>query len=285
MTKPKFLTPNFIENAVRFVIYFLVVALTPLAAAPLAPLFDWVAYSSMRAVFVEAFTIIFWGIEALLFHFIEKWAKSRKRKAAPLPPLSVVEEDGQLVVSLAEPIEGVNGEGKPVEEDAKGEKKKKKKQKREPSPPLPLKNLAILTAICVVCIFTVSAIIGFQVKPLYEIRGRFTDSLAVIVRNAFKCMWIVGMVKASQNMAREILKSVGREGDKPYSSWLIAWAILMLFGFFDIFTSVLSYPLRWRGALTGITYVFFYFAFLVVYHFTKEHKKKTYFLTLLIYLF
>ena len=60
MQKPKFVTPRFIENGVRYAVFFLAVTLTPFLALPIAPLFDWAGYSLMRPLFVEVFTCIFW---------------------------------------------------------------------------------------------------------------------------------------------------------------------------------------------------------------------------------
>ncbi len=257
MTKPKFFTPKFIENGVRFAVYFLAVALTPLLAKPFAPLFDWVGYSLMRKMFAEIFTVLFWCLEAVAFYFIER--AYRKKQV------------GEAVAESAE--------------EAPAEDKKKKK---EPTPPLPMKNLGILTGICVVCIFLVSVIIGFKVKPFYDIGEKVTghelcSAIAVIGRNIVKCLWIVAMLGACKGMAEEIVATLP-EG-KAWKTWLITGAILMAYGVFDVFVSVAKYPLNGREVGLIFCYLLFYVAFTAVYCFTKENKVKAYCLIMLIYLF
>ena len=80
MRRPKFLTPKFIECAIRYVVYFLAVALTPLLAKPIAPLFDWAGYSLMRPMFADIFTVIFWGIEWWIVFAVQKKIKNKKSK-------------------------------------------------------------------------------------------------------------------------------------------------------------------------------------------------------------
>ncbi len=275
MNKPKFFTRKFIESAVHFAVYFLAVALTPLLAKPFAPLFDWVGYSALRAMFEEIFVVLFWGIEGLAIYFIEKAVRKRKERLQA--------EHAQALQML-----GVKAPSAPTEEKT-DEQVEGKKEKRQPTPPMPLKNLCILTGICAVCIFLVSAVIGFRVKPFYDIGEKISGqelccAIAVIGRNAFKCIWIVAMLCACKRMADEIVAVEFPDG-KEYKSWLIAGGILLLYGIFDIFASVVHYPMGGRGWLLALVYLLFYMAFTAVYCFAEKHKLKTYFLILLIYLF
>ncbi len=240
----------------RFLTYFLLLAVTPFFAKPIAPLFDWIGYSLLRDMFAEIFVLIFWGIEALGLHFLEKYIAKRRKNGA----LNTEEE---------------------------GSKKREKKAKREPVPPLPLKNVWILTGISAVCIFLASAVIGFKVKPFYDIGEKvmgyeFWCEIAVIGRNIFKCLWLVAMVGACKGMADEIVRTTCLQ--KGYYSSLITGGIFLLFGIFDVFTSVVKYPLGGRGVLLALVYLLFYVAFTAVYYVTKESKGKSYGLFVLIYL-
>ncbi len=248
MTKPKFLTEKFIENAVRFAIYVLAIALTPFLAKPIAPLFDFIQFGSLRVLFTEVFTVIFWGIEALIFSALER---ARRAKA----------------------------EGQAQEKEAA-----KTKQK---SAPIPLKNVWILTGICAVCVLIVSIIIGFNVKIFYDFGEKFTGlemycTIGEIARNVFKCMWIVALLRVSKCMAEEV---VAQTNVKEKWLWVLTGGILMLYGLFDVFTSVASYPMDVEGAFLAVAYLLFYVAFTAVYYFTEENKVKAYFLILFIYLF
>ncbi len=260
--KLKFLTPKFIENAIRFVVYFMAVALTPFLGRLCAPVFDWVAYSFLRGLFVEIFTVLFWLAESIGFHYLGKYLRKKGVIASePLPET--------------------------VEEEA--ETGKKKKKKREAKPPMPLKNLWILTGICAVLVFAISAIIGFKVKPFYDLGEKITgydlwNAVGVIGRNAFKCMWVLAMLRAAKRMADEIVRTSLSE-DKQSLSWFIGGAILLLFGIFDIFTSVVSYPMKLESWLLAVAYFVCYIAFPAVYYFAEENQAKAYFLIVFIYLF
>ncbi len=245
MTKPKFLTKNFIENALRFALYFLAVTLTPFLAKPIAPLFDWIGYSALRPMFVEVFTMVLWGAEAGAFVLIDYLVKRRR---------------------------GGTGQELPVAEG---------------KAPLPLQNVLILTLLCGVCIFAISAVIGFKVKPFYDIGEKISGQqlfcgIAIIVRNAVKCLWITSMLKCAKAMASEVIEA---QGGGQVCVWLLTGGILLLFGAVDVFTSVVSYPLGVRGVLTAICYLCFYAAFTAVYYFTEESTVKSYLLIVLIYLF
>ncbi len=255
MTKPKFFTAKFIENAIWFSVYFLLVAITPLFARPLAPLFDWVGYSQMRGFFTELFVLFFWGGEALLLWGVRAYLRKREI-LAPKP----------------------------------------KKEKGEKASPMPLKNLLIVTGICAACVLLVSIVIGFRVKPFYDIGEKVTGhQLAhrgtAIARNIAKCGWMLAMLRRCKNMAIELYAAY-LQGKNTWWIWVIAGAIFMLFGIFDIFTSVVQFPeygfarvTELRQWLLALTYFLFYAAFPFVYVCAEERTGKSYLLILFIYLF
>ncbi len=245
MTKPKFLTAKFIENAVRFVAYFLAVALTPFLARPTAHIWDWVAYGSLHGLFTEIHTVFFWLFEVLAFLFI---AKALRKKG--------------LVGPLA---------------------------KRDCWKPMPRKNLWILTGISTGCVLLLAVAIGFQVKPFYDLGEKITGyeiwcAVGVIGRNAFKCMWALAMLLCALRIAEELVE-VYALSQKPWLKLLIGGSILMLFGIFDIFTSVLSYPIGVRGVFVGLVYFLFYAVFPIVYYYAEENRGKTCLIMVFIYLF
>ncbi len=245
MTKVKFFTPKFKENAANFLFYFLAVAVTPLLGALFAPIWDWAAYGFLRELFGYIHTGFFWLAEVLIFRMI---MKKRKKKRG----------------EIAEP-------------------------KQEPRL-LPWKNVAVLTAICVFCVLLVSAVIGFQVKPFYDVSRRGAGfgpwcEVGKIGLNFFKCMWIVAMIRACKNMSDEIVRTCMPQA-KPCISWVMAAGMLMLFGIFDIFAWVLTYTMVWwKELLLALVYVVFYNVFVLVHYLTEQNNRKSFLLTMFIYLF
>ncbi len=281
MTKPKFLTPKFMESAVRFVVYVLAIMLTPFLAKPTAHIWDWVAYGGLYTLFVEIHTVFFWLAEAFLFHFVgtllakKGWLPSAKEKQA----LKEAEaREGER--DLYDFTEGADESA--IGDHVYAEKKGKPR-------PMPRKNLWILTGIVAACVLLVSAVIGFKVKPFYDLGEKITgydiwNAVGGIGRNAFKCMWVMGMLINGLRMADEIVEGYGLS-KKPWLRYLIGGSILMIFGLLDVFTSILLFPTNWRGVLLGITYVLFYAVFPIVYYYAEEHNGKAYLITAFIYLF
>ncbi len=267
MTKPNFFTEKFKSNALHFLIYFAAAGLTPVIGWLTCSIWSWLAYGFLNELFAEIHTALLWAVEAPLFVY---WEKRRNRKLQNA-------EKRVLVVASADEYE----EAEAVETARK---------KKEGSL-LPIKTVWLLAGICALCIFVVSAIIGFQVKPFYDMATRgsgypFWCEIGVIGRNIFKCMWITAMLGPCKNMADEIVRtSLPPEKTKKWTAWLIAWGILMLFGIFDVFTSLARYPLTWRGWLLSGVYLLFYGVFTLVYCLTERNKYKTYFLSMLIYIF
>ncbi len=269
-----FMTPQFKKHALKFLVYFLAVAVTPLIAAVASLLVRGFIYSKeLRPLFIEALTMIFWGVEALAFHFIRK--KIEKRKNAAIeeyqPKERILLGDGIVEIPIMHE-----------------HKRKKTKEKRVAKPPMPRKNFAILAGICAFCILLVSAVIGFQVKPFYDLGKKFTGiqmfcRLGTLGKNIVKCIWTVGILAAAKGMADELFQTMLAD-KKPYVRWLIWSGIFLTFGIFDIFTSVVSYPMGATELLLAVVYFLCYLLFPAVYYFAEESKSKSYFLILLIYL-
>ncbi|MBQ8229186.1 MAG: hypothetical protein IJZ32_00655 [Clostridia bacterium] len=254
MKKPIVLTGKFTENLLRYVLYFLLVAVTPLLAKPTATLFDWVSYGQLRVFFTELFTAIFWLLEFAALILIEN---AIRKKLSPQTEESTAEE-----------------------QEEQSPKQKKAKRVKEQVPPLAMWRVGALTAIAAVCILVISAQIRFEVKPFYDIGEKVTgyellDKIGAIVRNVVKCVWITLLLKAAYAMSEELLPFLKAQ-DKPWLGWLLAGAMLMLFGVYDV--------LVWKNPF-AVTYLLFYATFTAVYYFAEKRDVKTYLLILFIYIF
>ena len=301
MRRPKFLTPKFIECAIRYVVYFLAVALTPLLAKPIAPLFDWAGYSLMRPMFADIFTVIFWGIEWWIVFAVQKKIKNKKSKQNYIREVGFSFLDGRqenknLDKESSDAI-GLHlvakGENRPLTKREEKEllyRSEKKSGKVKCREPLPLKNVFLLTLITVACIFTLSAVIGFKVKPFYDLGEKVTgyelcNRSVAIGRNFFKCFWILGIVRACRGMSEELVRTSSLPENKHWAAWFIQVAFLLVFALFDVFTSVMVYPLTVRRLLIGLVYLLFYVAFVPVQALTEGSSVKAFLLIVLIYIF
>ena len=298
MRRPKFLTSKFIECAIRFVVYFLAVALTPFLAKPIAPLFDWAGYGLMRPMFVEIFTIIFWWLEWWLIFSVTKKVKQKReggRAAYTQAAVSFLDNDGisqenGAVIATHFMEKGQKRKLTKAEEREFLYQKAKREKKVATRAPLPLKNVFLLTAISVACIFIISAVTGFKVKPIYDIGEKVTgyemyNKGFLLGQNFFKCFWILGIVKASRGMAEELVYNSSLPESKHSVRWLIELALLLIFGLFDVFTSAMVYPLTVTRLLVGLTYILFYMAFVPVQELTEGSDVKAFLLIVLIYIF
>ena len=147
-----------------------------------------------------------------------------------------------------------------------------------------------MSVICVSCIFLLSAIVGFQVKPIYDIGEKVTGyemytKIAWLCKNVMKCFWIVGIVKACRGMSEEFVAASSLPENQQWVRWIIQVALLLVFGLFDVFTSVMVYPLTTRRLLVGLTYILFYVVFVPVQALTEGSDTKAFLLTVLIYMF
>lgn len=278
MKRPEIFTQKTLENAMRYALCFLAVILTPLVAAPLAKLLDWVAYGQLRKFNTDLITCLFWGGEVIAFYFIEKAIKKKlkKRQTEKLGGVDNAEnsEKAENSVVFEESLES--------SEEAQPKKKKEKRIKTK-ADLLPIKIVGILTAIVVVCILIISAQIGFKVKPFYDIGEKVTgyellDKIASIVKNAVKCMWILILLIVSDNMAGEVLSKVNglSEKAKTWGMYLFTGVLVLLFGLYDVLAHANPFAL---------TYLLFYVAFTAIYYLTKKSRAKSVLLILFIYIF
>ena len=140
---------------------------------------------------------------------------------------------------------------------------------------LPFKRVFIITGIVIVCILIISAQIGFQVKPFYDLGEKFNGyellvNCGVFLVNIIKCMWITIMIKAVQNVFEEI---VGRgKLFIPFAGLIL----LLTLGIYDIITSAYNLP---------VTYLILYVVYGLIYLLTDRHMIKTYLLVMFICLF
>ncbi len=167
MTKPQFWTTAFIQGLIRYALCFAAVAITPLVASLFAPLFDMVAYSTLRALFTEVFTLIFWGIEVLVFGILKKKRvptvalNEEKKEPKPLLPIKKVWILTAICVGC----------------------------------------ILIMSA---VIRFQVKIFYDFGEKFTGM---EMLCKIGALVRNAVKCLWIVAMIKACKQMATEVVKA------------------------------------------------------------------------------
>ncbi len=278
MKRPEIFTQKTLENAMRYALCFLAVILTPLVAAPLAKLLDWVAYGQLRKFITDLITCLFWGGEVIAFYFTEKAIKKKikKRQAERIDVLEISEKAEALG----------NFESSEENENYSSEvrtKKKKEKRIKTKADLLPLTTVGVLTAIVVACVLMISAQIGFKVKPFYDIGEKVTgyellDKIGAIVKNAVKCMWILILLIVSDNLACEILSKVNglSEKAKTWGRYLFTGVLVLLFGLYDVLAH--SNPF-------ALTYLLFYIAFTAIYYLTKKSRAKSVLLILFIYIF
>ncbi len=140
---------------------------------------------------------------------------------------------------------------------------------------LTVKRMIIISATVVICILIISAQVGFQVKPFYDLGEKFngyelTNNAGAFLRNIVKCAWIVMMLKAAQEFAEDIM-------GKGRSIYIMAGVILMLtLGVYDIITGMNN--LTW-------TYFALNLIFGWIYLLTDRSMIKSYLLIMFIYLF
>lgn len=140
---------------------------------------------------------------------------------------------------------------------------------------LPVKRIFIIAAVMVACIVVISAQIGFQVKPFYDLGEKFngyelTNNAGVFLRNIVKCVWIVIMIKAAQEFVEDI-RGKGR------SINIYAGIVLMLtLGVYDLIAG---------NNNLDITYFVLNVVYGWIYLLTDRSMLKSYLLIMFIYLF
>jgi hypothetical protein len=230
---------NIAKDVMAYAICLALVIVTPFLAKPLAACFDWcylkwTSPGSLRFFFQELFTVLFWLAEITALFLL-------KGKINP-----TAQSEKELAIA-----------------DAQTQEKRI----------LPLKNVGILLLITSVCILIISAQIGFKVKPFYDIGEKVTgyellDKIAIIAKNAVKCMWILLLLKISDSMANEVLSKANglSEKAKTWGVYLFTGVLLFIFGVYDVLASANPFAL---------TYLAFYIAFTAIYYLTKKSGAKT----------
>ena len=140
---------------------------------------------------------------------------------------------------------------------------------------LPIKRVFIITGIVIVCILIISAQIGFQVKPFYDLGKKFNGyellvNCGVFLVNIIKCMWITIMLKAVQDVFEEII------GKGKMFIPFAGLILLLTLGIYDVITSAYNLP---------ETYLILYAVYGLIYLLTDRHMIKTYLLIMFICLF
>ncbi|MDE7431738.1 MAG: hypothetical protein K2N34_07485 [Lachnospiraceae bacterium] len=216
-------------NLALYLISFLAIILTPLAARLISPLFDWAGYGAMRGFFDELFTSLLWIAEIIILVIFYRVRFKYK----------IIFNDkvkGQI---------------------------------------LPLKRIFIISGIVAACILVISAQIGFQVKPFYDLGEKFNgyqflNNIGIFLRNMVKCVWIVIMIKA----AVEFFEQIPRIGTIKY--FYVGLAMILTVGVYDIVMKMNNLP---------VTYLFLYLIYEIIYLLTDRHPIKSFLLILFIYLF
>lgn len=140
---------------------------------------------------------------------------------------------------------------------------------------LPVKRVLIISGIVVACILIISAQIGFQVKPFYDLGEKFNGyqlmtNVGIFLRNTVKCIWIVIMIKAVQDFLEQIL------GTGRFQYVYAGLVMVLTVGIYDIVMGMNN---------LAITYLFLYLIYGIIYLLTDRHTIKSFLLILLIYLF
>ena len=279
-----------IEYAIKYALIFAAVIITPLLAKLVAPLFDWAVLDwskngELRVFFTELFTAIFWICEWVAYLLVKRYQKKRaavtKTDETALPCDTAQTETAET--EMTEEAAFASADDSATDNAPKQTKKEKIAEMLKPKTPLlPMKNVGVLFLIVCACILLISIQIGFQVKPFYELGEKVTFSEIVtkigeIAKNAVKCVWIVALLYATRRIGTETAQNIQvKENQTQWLQWLIAGALLVLFGLYDVLAT--SNPF-------AITYLVFYVAFTVIYYNTKEAPVKSFLLIFFVYIF
>ena len=250
MERPKFLTDTFLTNLGRYALCFLPFLIAPVIAKPLALFFDFVQYGQWISFFYQLLIGLTWLFSLLALIIVDGQIRKKRKKCA----LATAEQT-QMREVLKMP-----------------------KQKSEK---LPLVNVIVLSVIVFFCVIAISAQIGFQVKPFFDIGEKnvapqLWGKVTVILRNIVKCVWIMYLLNAALKMSGEIFADVTDEKAKEWLTWIIAGFFLMAFGIYDVVTSCQNFTL---------TYIIFYALFPVIHCLTRKNNVKSCLIIAFIYLF
>lgn len=261
------------DGVIVYGLIFLAVIVTPLLAAQLAKIFDfavleWWKHGQLRVFYTEVITALLWVAEIVGFHFL---IKSLRKKKAVAKTAEMQAEDTPALEEAA------------LANAEQAEKlQKPQRPKKEKTPLLPLTNMIALFALCAACVLLLSAQIGFQVKVFYDLGERVVlseiiDFGGITAKNIVKCIWIVLLIKASLSVSESLMAfSTMHENAKKWAAWIIAGAMLLVFGLYDVIVS--DNKFMW-------TYLVFYAAFTAIYFLTNRAPVKSYLLIFFLYLF
>lgn len=270
MEEKKLLKSKIRDNAIVYGLIFLAVIFTPFLAGQIAKIFDfavleWWKHGQLRVFYTEVITALLWVGEMVGFHYFAKfWRKKQAAKKAQAENAVETEQtqaEREAAIAAAETH---------------------KKPKKEKTPLLPLTNMIALFALCAACILLLSAQIGFQVKVFYDLGERVVlseiiDFGGITAKNIVKCVWIVLLLKSSLAITESACEfSVMKDSAKKWAAWVLAGALLLVFGVYDVVSSQNKFA--W-------TYLAFYAAFTAIYFLTNRAPVKSYLLIFFLYLF
>lgn len=147
------------------------------------------------------------------------------------------------------------------------------------------RNLIAVILIVAAGILIISAQIGFQVKPFYDMGVKFTgyqlmENVGGLLRNIIKCIWMVLMMECTQQIGEHFVQK--KKDDDPehkiFSIQNIPWGgiVLMLtIGIYDLVCGMTTLK---------ITYLLLNLVYGVIYLCTHKSISKTYICILLIYI-
>ena len=126
-----------------------------------------------------------------------------------------------------------------------------------------------------VCIIIISAGIGFQVKPFYDLGEKFNgydlfNNLGIFLRNAVKCFLIVILAKASQDLVEFVLKK-----DRVVFPWC-GIVLMLTMGVYDVIMGMNN---------LAIIYMLLYVVYGWLYILVEKNAIKSYLLITFIFLF
>ena len=140
---------------------------------------------------------------------------------------------------------------------------------------LPIKRVLFIGIIVSVCIIIISAGIGFQVKPFYDLGEKFNgydlfNNLGIFLRNAVKCFLIVILAKASQDLVEFLLKK-----DRVVFPWC-GIVLMLTMGVYDVIMGMNN---------LAIIYMLLYVVYGWLYILVEKNAIKSYLLITFIFLF
>jgi hypothetical protein len=140
---------------------------------------------------------------------------------------------------------------------------------------LPMKRVVFIGAVVAVCIVIISAQIGFQVKPFYDLGEKFNgyelmNNIGIFIRNIVKCIWIIIMIKAANSLVENIT------GKEKITYPVVGIILMLTLGIYDLVTGMNN---------LSVTYFFLYLVYGWIYVLTEKSMLKSYLLILFIFMF